>query len=673
MTGIPPEDGAGPAQKVGIDADNVVGSNVYQDSVHNEYVTHKSVRYELRADASPEEKYRVGLAYLRDGCPSLARELISDARAKGHDSGEVRFHLALALLSRRSYRDLDEEERERLIALPQGAEALPANEWTRALIAVSAVLACYDDPSLNPASALQKLDRIADAQRRMISKHLALVLTASIRESLWAETRQNAREGRLAGDRRKRVWAYFHPVPAKPRHRPVPPSTVTTRDRLRTGIGTLVAAGALGCLGWTILSSGQALSIVAYVLLLSAGCAALRTGLEWRHLAGRLAAKERLFSRRGLRADYAEPGFAQSVDAKVRYYFAKFAPRGIDNKEWRRESAGIQTALRNELVDTYRESRTTAGQVYWLIHFHAREARRRWTAGSLFEYHERYRVRPATKLLCVLSCLTLLACSIQIGSAAVRVEIVPNAIAAVLALVGALAAVPGWAHIVCERRRIADEAWERMEVLWDREAEYRRWKRQLDDIRPREEEMEDWLGCDRTMILDKALTHYKLAWRDVLAYAFLQTPGSNPKQARLHNGPWRYTVYDVRLFLITVDGVREFTIELDFERVVFGDEERTNYRFDAVSSVHVTISQELRHTLELTLLNGQPRQIRVIDDHLRAEEGEDARKVVALNLDTAGFKPTLHILEGIAAEGKGWIDRDPDIRAQRRAGVPGGA
>ncbi|MEV6902148.1 MULTISPECIES: hypothetical protein [unclassified Amycolatopsis] len=663
MTGTPPEGTPEPGHNTGIRGHNVVNSVVYQDSIH----------YDVSPDSPPSKKYEVGVSYLREGCPSLARKLIADARANGYDGGQVRFHMMLALLSKRSYRDLDDEERQQLAALPQATHKLPADEWTRALVAVSAVLACYEDPSLDPVSARRKLHGVAAEQRQEITKHLDLVLTASLRESLWAETRQNAEVSRLAGGRLDRVWAYFHPIPAKPRARLVSPSTVSARDRVRAALGTLVAVGMLGYLGRTILSSGQALPILAYVLLVALGVVAARTGLEWRHLAGRLAAKQRAFSRFGARAYYDEPGFARSVDHEVRYYFGKFVPHGIEREAWLRESAGFQAALRNELVDIYRETRTEASRVHWLIRFHARDARKRWKHGTLFDYREQYRVRPVTQMSCVLSCVAVLAGSLYVGSVAVRIEILPNAAAAVLAFAGAWAAVSGWGHILCERRRISDQERERERIFAARKDEYRRWSQKLDNTRPSEEEMEDWLSYDRIMVLDKALSHYKLAWRDVLAYAFLQTPGDHSKRARVRNGPWRYSKYDLRLFLITVDGVRECMAELDFERVRFGDEARTNYRFDAVSSVHVEITDELRHALELTLMNGQPRQIRVIDDQVGVGEGEDPKKMADLNLDNAGFKHTLHILEGIAAEGKGWIDRDPDIRAQRRAGVPGGA
>ncbi|MCO8302160.1 hypothetical protein NI939_05130, partial [Streptomyces sp. RKCA-744] len=68
----------------------------------------------LHPDASPQEKYKVGVRFLEDGVPSRARDMISDAIAHGHDNAEVRFHWVLAMLSARAYHDLSTEELQRL-------------------------------------------------------------------------------------------------------------------------------------------------------------------------------------------------------------------------------------------------------------------------------------------------------------------------------------------------------------------------------------------------------------------------------------------------------------------------------------------------------------------------------------------------------------------------------
>ncbi|ONI91654.1 hypothetical protein ALI144C_00895 [Actinosynnema sp. ALI-1.44] len=110
----------------------------------------------------------------------------------------------------------------------------------------------------------------------------------------------------------------------------------------------------------------------------------------------------------------------------------------------------------------------------------------------------------------------------------------------------------------------------------------------------------------------------------------------------MKDGPWRYSKYDIRLLLITQDGVREVSTRLDFEHVVCNGQERNNYRFDA--------------------------QHPVVEPSQQIEDGESLVALSEITLDSAGFAHILHILEGIAAEGKSWIDRDSLGRGGRPPG-----
>jgi len=233
-------------------------------------------------------------------------------------------------------------------------------------------------------------------------------------------------------------------------------------------------------------------------------------------------------------------------------------------------------------------------------------------------------------------------------------------IATLVALASGRAATLRWVPIINEQRWYTEDFREYERISKDRRTEYKRWKERLASTCPSEDEMETWLNCDKTLFLDEALRGYRLEWRDIIAYVFLQTPAKSYKRARVRGGPWRYSKYDIRLFLITQDGVREISTELDFERAAFNGQERNNFRFDAVSSVHVTKTGDLGYTLGLTLTNGPTRKIRVTDpEGYQSDSSESPDAFSKINLDTAGFEPTLHILEGIAAEGKGWIDRRP--------------
>ncbi|MGH3646031.1 MAG: hypothetical protein ACRDTM_02475 [Micromonosporaceae bacterium] len=216
------------------------------------------------------------------------------------------------------------------------------------------------------------------------------------------------------------------------------------------------------------------------------------------------------------------------------------------------------------------------------------DVKQRWQGGRLLDYQERYGTRVATKAACVPGVAVLVPAGIEVIELAVRAEPLTALVTAVVALMAGWMAATRWLLIISERRRYAEDEHE-FRLRWDdRRDAYVRWKTKLRAARPSEAEMEAWLDCDRKLLLDKAMRHYKLAWRDVIAHAFLQTPASHCKRARVRGGPLRHSRYELRLFLITTDGVREFTTELDFEHARSHGERRANFRFDAIASIHVT-------------------------------------------------------------------------------------
>ncbi|WP_091295876.1 hypothetical protein [Amycolatopsis xylanica] len=619
---------------------------------------HDSTVYFVLPDAPPEKKYRVGVAYLRDGVPSRARELIDQARALGHDSAEVRFHWMLAMLSKRSYRDLTVDERELLISTSRASEAFAADDWTRSLGTVHDLLSCLGDTGSDPEDALRQLAELPQPQRDQIVRHLDLVLTGSLKDRFWAGIRRNAAETRSSMNRENRVWAYFEVPPSKPRTRKPEPSQVTRRDRVRALLGELVAALGAGYLAKTLLVAARPLPIAAYLLAAIAAYYAIQSGFHWRYQVQRLAVKERQFRKR---VESGSPGgFARNVSDSFDHYFHRYAPDKVHRGTWLAETAGVRAALRNEIVDVYRDQRVTVDNVKWLIRYCIRDVRAKWRNDTLFEHRKRYRASAKTKTICVLSTTTFAGMATYVAAAALDSDLLFTLVAALLFMVGTATSVPAWSFIVSERRREIEDTGDYWDVQNARQQEYERWSRKLADTMPSEAEMENWLNADKTIVLDEALKHYRLAWRDVLTHAFLQTPAENSRRARVTGGPYRYSNYDIRLFLITLDGVREVTTGLDFEHIKLVYLERTNFRFDAVSSVHVVTPTELSCNLALTLMNGEPRDIHVssyvpADNLANGVEGS----VVEMSLDAAGFAHTLHILEGIAAEGKHWIERDP--------------
>ncbi|MDA2806864.1 hypothetical protein [Nocardiopsis suaedae] len=641
---------AGPGATIGIQAASVHGSNVYQ--VFNE--------------SSPAEKYRVGVRFLENGAPNKAHKLIDEAIACGHDTAEAHFHRALSLLSKRPYRDLTSSERDRLLRLPKDLTTHPDDDWKRASDVVCELLACMEDPDSDHTLALQDLDALPRLQHDRILRHLDQILTGHLKDSVWSETLATAMAARADNGRTDRVWAYFHPDPAKPRRLKGPAAVLPHGAWPRAVAWSAPFVFALGHLIWSALINAEPLPILSLLLLAAAGYVALHQGREWHFRAGRLKEKEHEHAGRFRRERLPEEGFTDRVDDAFSYYFGKYRPKDAKRKDWLTDSVGIRTTLRDEVVELYRESRTPAEKIHWLIRFMARDVRDRWESDTLFDFRDRYAVAGATKLWCWISCLTLAPASAGVLFGALQANPLTAALAAVASVVTGRFAVPWWLYISSEYRRAADTEQERAGALAERRREYDRWKSKLDSTRPSEEEMEEWLNCDKTVILNDALKQHSLAWHDILGHAFLQAPHRPCKRARVTDGPWRYSKYNMVVFLLTEDGVREVGAKLDFERAQTDGQQRDNFRFESISSVHVDQTAGSGYTLSLTLMNGEPKRVLVNEPESDpSEPDEDPEEITEISLDAAGFSSTLRILEGIAAEGKNWLDRD------RRSGPSG--
>lgn len=158
---------------------------------------HNSTVYQVLPDASPGQKYEVGVRFLEDGVPARARDLIAEAIAHGYDDGEVRFHWMLAMLSKRSYRDLTSDDRERLRHTADLLHKYVDDEWKRALQAICELLPCLNDSAGDPGLVLDDLLALQTRQREKIVRHLDLVLTGGMKDAVWAETRNATKLGRV--------------------------------------------------------------------------------------------------------------------------------------------------------------------------------------------------------------------------------------------------------------------------------------------------------------------------------------------------------------------------------------------------------------------------------------------------------------------------------------------
>ncbi|MET9861900.1 hypothetical protein ABZY93_21755 [Streptomyces smyrnaeus] len=632
--------------------DSTVG--IQAETVHNSNV------YIVHPEASPHDKYNVGLRFLKNGVPSRARELITEAIANGHDNAEVRFHWVLAMLSKRSYHDLSAEERQQLHQFAGSVDASADGEWETALHVVLDLLELLGDADGETGFKLKRLRDLSPPQRDLIVHHLDLVLTGGMKDSLWAETRELAETDRCSNDRHQRVWAYFEPVPIGPRAQ-LPQANSAHDARKRIGAWAALFGVTTGFLWVSAVIAHPVAAVIELLVALGAVFSAAHFGLQWWYQEHRLKAKNEYFSWYANNAPPAGDGFTRRVHHSFNHYFSVRVPVGFDPEQWLTYTRGVRNSLVAEIAFLYRESRISVERVNWLIRYLAQDVRARHDNGTLFAYRQQYQTSVKTKAICVMSLVVMGITAIDVTMTAIGSS--PNILLSFLAIVGAVwggrKAVFLWLHMRSEERRFAEETKEHNERLSARQAEHQRWKTFVDETRPSELQMETWLTCDKTLFVDEVLRHYQLAWRDIITHTILITPVRPYKRGREKGGPWRYSRYSLRLFLVTRDGVREVSTECDFSDSTRTNEQRSNYRFDALSSVQVTERDNIGYDLELVLSNGPARKIRVKDaDMHQLAPDENAQELSNINLDAAGFAHAFRLLEGIAADGKGWIERN---------------
>lgn len=622
-------------------------------------VVHGDVNvYEVPPGASPEEKVELGVRLLAGGRPGKAWELLDGAVTAGHVTNRSAFYWLLALVSGRSQHELSPVQAAALHNEQATLVLVGEDVWTDGVRAIRRLLAATDETSEDDIQELlTEFGKLPDEQSSLILRHMEAFLEGPIEDQMWKRAMEHAADEQMAGNRESRVWKFFEPDPASPRLRPVREEYVPTGLRVQAAVGAAVLAVAGGYAGILLVQAGNLPGLLAYVVAVAGGCTAVRLGTEWRYRDLRRRAKDAEYLPRERRTKTPAGGFARQVDDRFDHYFAKYVPRGADRETWIGETAGFRKSIRDEMVEVYRESRTTAPQLFWLIRYRVGDIRRRWEQGTLWDYRFQLAVPPSMKTLTIVGTLLLLVGGAWAAGGAIVAAPLAGSCALVGVILGGWLAARAWMMITLERRRAVADRAEHDEVMDGCKAAFERWQEKLAD-RPSDQEMAAWLDCDRKVLLNEVLEHYALAMSGVVAYAFIETPGRSSKRARVKNGPWRYWTYSVLLFLLTADGVRQIAVDLDFETATLHDRRRTNYRYDTLAAVRVRHADDGKRTFELSLVNGRDIEARAVDAGVEElQEDEEPGTVTAATLDATGLLRTLHVLEGIAAEGKHWIAR----------------
>ncbi|MFI7070849.1 hypothetical protein [Micromonospora sediminicola] len=619
-------------------------------------VVHGNINfYRLPANPSPEEQFTLALKYLEARVREQARTLIEKAVAAGYATTEVQFYRVIALLSGRTLRQLEPEELDRLLSICASLPHLDEHDqWAAGLKVVVRLLTPVSDAEKD--LRVKEIDALSRPQRDAIYGHLEALLEGAIQDEMWRRSVALAESRRADNDRFDRVWKFFHPVPAQPRTLPVQPPAVPLRDRLRAAVGATVFALAVAKLIVPVVTGGMVrplLGLLAGLIGLAAFCVA---GADRHYRAKRLREKEaRIRPPRQRRSEAPAGGFARKVDRLFDRYFRRYVPSGTDRGYWLEQTAGIRRHLRDEVVELYREQRIDAERIAWLVRYLVGDVRGQWERDTLTVHRQQLRNPGRTNSFYFGGLSLLAAGTLWAAPAIVARAPLSGSCWLLLAVISVVPASRSLFRIAAERRRVADDHVERDTKSAARWEAYHRWCDKLSD-KPSDTEMAAWLECDRKVLVNQAMQQYRLHPSDVIAHAFIEAPAPACKKARYPQGPWRYSRYQLLLFLLTDDGVRQINIALDFETAASRLTQRLNYRFDAVAAVRIDGVATQQQTFELTLFNGEPMSMRVSEpDNETIQHDESASKIAELSLDAAGLSHTLHVLEGVAAEGKEWV------------------
>lgn len=620
---------------------------------------HVGDNYHVPPDATPEQDFRAGVQYLDARMPDEARELIDKAVAGGYENDEVRFHRLLARLSGRARVELSHDEVQTLEAICADMPPLGRGDaWTAGVRMVLRLLGAVHADGTE--IVIKELDTLDDIQRTKITDHLGILIEGQLVDQLWERSIARAKANQRSGDRLNRAGLFFHPDPAGTRMAPVRPNAMTAAQWCWALLATAGLLYAYGAVGLSLLRHGALAPIIGFGVSAMGGAIMVATAAPWRLARERIRTKDAEFSTpEPPTTDAPAGGFARSVDRLFDRYFATYLPVGVDRDTWLARIGGIKRHLRNEIRELYREQDTEADKIAWLVRYLASDVRTRWQNGTLTAYRSRLRAPWRTRALCVAS-----------GAAAAIATagwVLPTTVIdapfhgtanLALAIVCATNAARSWVTILSERLRVKADTADRLAEYHARDAARDRWLKKL-ARRPSDLEMAGWLECDRKILVADTLHQYKLTPNQVIAHTFIEGPGNPRIRARVVRGPWRYTHYQLILFLLTESGVRHARIDLEFLKATAQPTARMAFRFDAVAAAHVTgLTPRQQQTFTLSLVSGEHIDVDVAEppsDDLR--HGEDVGTLFRVAVDASGVTHTLHLLEGVAAEGKTWASR----------------
>ncbi|MGM1058027.1 hypothetical protein [Saccharothrix sp. Mg75] len=642
-----------------VDNQNVASGNAHVDQqigVLVESVYHNDTIYNIGENDNPGRRHEVALAYLAGGVPRRAEELFGALVFNGDQSTERAYYYVLSVLSERSSSDLTAELATGIRDAWKLCESLPEDKWKRAHRVVRSLL---DHLRTNEAdgsfAAVSAFGRLPADRQDEISRHLSLLVDGMVERQLNAERKHQVGTERTSGNRSGRARKFFEPDPVPPTRYERRMLLPAPKDRKPAVVG-----GAVALLSFSTLFFGS-MTFVSWlgVLLLVAGCAVMaRYGIE--HTTRLLDLALRRDTSEG------EQTGPTDVDKLIERCFRDARPEYA--KEWPRYAVGYRTRLKHRFNTQLRHDQQDVKQLKWLFDWHARRVARRWP------HHDPYgqpeptapggaRLWQAAGALAALVGLALLLLVAQ------HWQVVPIA-------GGGWFALPALVEVVAAGRAALLPVKEANELFDEEMAEYRRWRKDLDD-RPTDGEMARWLALDKAHLKATALRAGNIAEQDLVSHVVINQPAPGARRGAVVHGPPRYEAYLVTVILLTKYGIRASRVYLDFTTGDVKNENWDVFGYDRIASASLRLRERSARKIpgepprkvhnrefRLRLLDGA--EILRVSERLDVEsdtEVDDESELERLAAATSGMDAALPVLEAVAHHGPAWLDLERDRRS----------
>lgn len=657
--------------------------------------------YSVSSDSTPERKYEVGKRYLAGGVPREAEPLLREAAMSEHAPADSAFYWVLAILSRRTLDELTDHE---LDHLDTAWGQSKSEDACRVMVDVvhRLVFSQLEQSRSRFNAALHDLQELPDEQEEQkkqkaeVRRHLDLILTGGEQDQVAAQDAADVARLRMDNKRAQRATLFFEESPERPRQLPTTEADLTA-ERLSLVVGVLFAILGLYIAGQSLpptatstLAGALAGCCAAGLLLVHLGFGIL-TARAGRHLQrARLAGRPACPPAPGPRSRHRKwDELTERIDDIVEESFDKRSPKDKQGaKRWRVDTTGIRATLKREIADQYAEGiPPKAEAIEWLARWHAGQIKDRWP--ELDTSPARPETPPARLAGMIVTAGVMAAALTILGVAAWQSASTGGALAVALCLGAVVIGGGGGTGLARDAARRAAENAYHEQRLRDEMDRFERWTAELRK-QPDDAEMAGWLDHDKAYIRAIAMREFGLSDREIIARAVVTGPNLNTRRvAWVAHGPLRYSVYDVELFLLTDNGVRQFTVHLNMTNGDVGRERSASFRYDAVTSAESDgLTLRLRAAVERTvdavaddedaaerlalarsfkvmLNNAVPvaPQFTGVDTDLMNRDDRDA--ILQLARDTSGVTAAARILIAIAAEGKDWV-RLEKRRRQRR-------